>query len=59
MFMFSGPSFITPNMIDHLPTRLFYSKEVFLIDSEHSSYPLALATGKCYIMRPVDYAQGE
>ncbi|KAA3671838.1 protein polybromo-1, partial [Paragonimus westermani] len=53
----SGPWFIAPSAVEHLPTRVFYPKEVFLTSAEHATHALASATGKCYIMRPVDYCQ--
>ncbi|KAF7257005.1 hypothetical protein EG68_05957 [Paragonimus skrjabini miyazakii] len=53
----SGPWFIAPSAVEHLPTRVFYPKEVFLTSAEHATHALASATGKCYILRPVDYCQ--
>ncbi|KAH8861046.1 Protein polybromo-1 [Schistosoma japonicum] len=55
--LFTGPWFVTSSSVDHLPTRLFYPKEVFLTGSEHATHALASATGKCYVMRPCDYSQ--
>ncbi|VDQ03511.1 unnamed protein product [Trichobilharzia regenti] len=56
--LFTGPWFVTSSSVEHLPTRLFYPKEVFLTSTEHAVHALASATGKCYVMRPCDYAQG-
>nr|CAH8840900.1 unnamed protein product [Trichobilharzia regenti] len=55
--LFTGPWFVTSSSVEHLPTRLFYPKEVFLTSTEHAVHALASATGKCYVMRPCDYAQ--
>ncbi|CAH8475965.1 unnamed protein product [Schistosoma turkestanicum] len=55
--LFTGPLFITSSLVDHLPTRLFYPKEVFLTGADHATHALASATGKCYVMRPCDYSQ--
>ncbi|CAH8519270.1 unnamed protein product [Dicrocoelium dendriticum] len=57
MVYFSGPSFVSPSMVEHLPTRMFYPKEVFLASTEHATYALVSATGKCFVMRPADYCQ--
>ncbi|OON18820.1 Bromodomain protein, partial [Opisthorchis viverrini] len=57
MIFFSGPWFIAPTAVEHLPTRVFYPKEVFLTSAEHATHALASATGKCFVMRPVDYCQ--
>ncbi|CAH8508587.1 unnamed protein product [Heterobilharzia americana] len=55
--LFTGPWFVTSSSVEHLPTRLFYPKEVFLTSVDHTTHALASATGKCYVMRPCDYAQ--
>ncbi|CAH8496888.1 unnamed protein product [Schistosoma intercalatum] len=55
--LFTGPWFVTSSSVDHLPTRLFYPKEVFLTGADHATHALASATGKCYVMRPCDYSQ--
>ncbi|TPP39754.1 Protein polybromo-1 [Fasciola gigantica] len=57
VILFSGPWFVGPTAIDHLPTRMFYPKEVFLTSAEHATHALASATGKCFVMRPADYCQ--
>lgn len=59
VILFSGPWFVGPTAIDHLPTRMFYPKEVFLTSAEHATHALASATGKCFVMRPPDYCQGQ
>ncbi|CAL8082046.1 unnamed protein product [Calicophoron daubneyi] len=57
VILFSGPWFLLPGSVEHLPTRVFYPKEVLLTSAEPATHALASATGKCYVMRPADYCQ--
>lgn len=46
---FHGPWFISPGCTQHLPTRMFYEKEVFLSSLEETSLAEHIA-GKCCVL---------
>nr|VZI39478.1 unnamed protein product [Spirometra erinaceieuropaei] len=52
---FTGVVMVSPAEVDHLPTRLFYPREVFMTNNEKATFPLSAALGKCFVMRPADF----
>ncbi|KAG1687281.1 Protein polybromo-1 [Nymphon striatum] len=51
---FHGPWFVTPQEVQHPPTRLFYKQEVFLSSIEDTN-PLLSIVGKCSVLDLKDY----
>lgn len=54
---FSGPWFINAIDVEHLPTRIFYHKEVLLSSLEGSDHNLSSIIGKCAILSYSDYCK--
>ncbi|RMX46781.1 hypothetical protein pdam_00021032 [Pocillopora damicornis] len=53
---FHGPWFITPASTQHLPTRMFYEKEVFLSSLEET-LPTGAIAGKCCVLPFREYVR--
>ena len=53
---FHGPWFISPADTQHLPTRMFYEKEVFLSSLEETM-PVANIAGKCCVLPFREYVR--
>ena len=53
---FHGPWFISPASTQHLPTRMFYEKEVFLSSLEETM-PAEHITGKCCVLPFREYVR--
>ncbi len=54
----TGPILVFPVEIEHLPTRVFYPREVFLTANE-ATFPTSAVKGKCFVMRPADFCVGK
>ena len=55
---FHGPWFISPADTQHLPTRMFYEKEVFLSSLEET-VSVGNISGKCCVLPFREYARCE
>lgn len=55
---FHGPWFISPACTQHLPTRMFYEKEVFLSSLEETM-PAEHIAGKCCVLPFREYVRCE
>ena len=55
---FHGPWFISPADTQHLPTRMFYEKEVFLSSLEET-ISVGSISGKCCVLPFREYARCE
>lgn len=55
---FHGPWFISPADTQHLPTRMFYEKEVFLSSLEET-IPVGNIAGKCCVLPFREYVRCE
>ena len=53
---FHGPWFVGPGDTQHLPSRMFYDKELFLSAMEETS-PIGLITGKCCVLPMREYCR--
>ena len=53
---FHGPWFISPADTQHLPSRMFYEKEVFLSSLEETT-PVASIAGKCCVLPFREYVR--
>lgn len=53
---FHGPWFISPASTQHLPTRVFYEKEVFLSSLEET-IPAEHIAGKCCVLPFREYVR--
>lgn len=53
---FHGPWFISPASTQHLPTRMFYEKEVFLSSLEETM-PAEYIAGKCCVLPFREYVR--
>lgn len=51
---FHGPWFVTPQEVQHPPTRLFFKQEVFLSSIEDTN-PLLSVIGRCAVLEYKDY----
>ncbi|KAL3312157.1 hypothetical protein Ciccas_009257 [Cichlidogyrus casuarinus] len=52
---FSGAKFVKPASVEHMPTRLFMPREIYMSDAPHEVYELQTVKAKCHIMRPADF----
>nr|CDS33407.1 polybromo 1 [Hymenolepis microstoma] len=51
----TGSIFIFPIEVEHLPTRVFFPREVFLTSNDRATFPISSIKTKVMIMRPADY----
>uniref|UniRef100_A0A5K3EUD3 Bromo domain-containing protein n=1 Tax=Mesocestoides corti TaxID=53468 RepID=A0A5K3EUD3_MESCO len=51
----TGSIFVFPVEVDHLPTRVFFPREVFLTNNDKATFPISSAMGKCLVMRAADF----
>jgi len=49
-----GPSFVSPAQVDHVPTRLFYKKEV-IRSSRQQTLPSSSIAGRCAVLSYKEY----
>jgi len=49
-----GPCFINPAQVDHVPTRLFYKKEV-IRNSKEQTVPATNIVGRCAVLSYKEY----
>lgn len=57
-FHVTGCIFVFPVEVEHLPTRVFLPREVFLTGNDRATFPITAAQGKCFVMRPADFFIG-
>ncbi|VDL60867.1 unnamed protein product [Hymenolepis diminuta] len=51
----TGSIFVFPIEVEHLPTRVFFPREVFLTSNDRATFPISSIKTKVMIMRPADY----
>ncbi len=51
---FHGPWFIRKEETDHLPTRMFYERELFM-SNIHDTNPMRSIIRKCVVLGPTEY----
>ncbi|KAL5967885.1 Protein polybromo-1 [Taenia solium] len=51
----TGSIFVFPTEVEHLPTRVFYPREVFLTNNDRATFSIISVKGKCVVMRPADF----
>ncbi|KAL5112565.1 Protein polybromo-1 [Taenia crassiceps] len=51
----TGSIFVFPTEVEHLPTRVFYPREVFLTNNDRATFSITSIKGKCFVMRPADF----
>lgn len=49
-----GPCFVSPAQVDHVPTRLFYKKEV-IRSSREQTIPASSIVGRCAVLSYKEY----
>jgi len=49
-----GPCFVSPLQVDHIPTRLFYKKEV-IRSSKQQTVPVSSIVGRCAVLTYKEY----
>lgn len=54
----TGSIFVFPTEVEHLPTRVFYPREVFLTNNDRATFSITSVKGKCVVMRPADFCIG-
>lgn len=54
----TGSIFVFPIEVEHLPTRVFFPREVFLTSNDRATFPISSIKTKVMIMRPADYFIG-
>lgn len=52
----TGSIFVFPAEVEHLPTRVFYPREVFLTNNDRATFSITSVKGKCVVMRPADFS---
>ena len=53
---FSGPWFVRPDEVEHVPTKMFYRNEVFM-SSIQDTNPMRSVIGRCAVLVPKDFVK--